>query len=61
MIQKLIPQNIYIGKRQVTKQGSRFLIYLPQDNEKLWQVLHEKKVKFEVLIIIPESEYEKLK
>jgi len=36
---------IYIGKRSVVRQGSRYIIYLPIDLGDLWEKLQGRKIK----------------
>ncbi len=35
---------IYLGKRCVVRQGSRFIIYLPSDQKDLWRKLQGRKL-----------------
>ncbi|RLE52727.1 MAG: hypothetical protein DRJ30_07565 [Candidatus Methanomethylicota archaeon] len=36
---------IYLGRRSVIRQGSRYIIYLPSDQKDLWRKLQGRKLR----------------
>jgi hypothetical protein len=41
--------------RRLSRAGQRYFIYLPTELNEIWKELHEKKVKLNVIIEIPEK------
>lgn len=50
---RFIPREIIITKREVVRMGDRYIIYLPQDQNEVWEEIKRqgKKVRIYVEVI----------
>jgi L-lysine 2,3-aminomutase len=49
---KLLPKLIFIPPREIVRLGERWIIYLPQSYEELWQAIKGSRKKVRVYIEI---------
>jgi len=49
----LLPKVIYIPPREIVRLGSRWIVYLPQDHNELWEAIKKsgKKVRIYIEVI----------
>ena len=45
------PRVIYVGRRNVCREGQRYKVYLPMRMNDLWRILHEEKIEVEVYLV----------
>jgi hypothetical protein len=48
-------KTVPVMRRRIIKAGNRFFVYLPTDYNDLWRYLHEKRIKVNVIIEIPDE------
>jgi len=49
----LVPKIIYVPPREIVRLGKRWIVYLPQEYEELWETIKRcgKKVKLYIEVI----------
>jgi len=55
---RVIPQVIYVPKREIVKLGDRWIIYLPRDMGELWEAIKREGRKVKVYLVVEEPESE---
>jgi len=45
------PRVIFVGRRNVCREGQRYKVYLPMRMNDLWRILHEEKIEVEVYLV----------
>jgi len=51
----LLPKIIYIPPREIVRLGSRWIVYLPQDHNELWEAIKKSGKKVRIYIEVIEN------
>jgi hypothetical protein len=52
----VIPNVIFIPRREVVRLGNRWIIYLPMDYNEVWELIKKRGLKVKAYLIVESSD-----